>query len=551
MCGIFCYIKKGGISKAEAEAIYSKFSLIKHRGPDHTSWICLNSKWNFTVILGFHRLAIIDPSPQTNCILKDSGVYLVCNGEIFNYKYLKTKYSLSTITGSDCEVILQLYRKFPNTFYEKMEELDGDFAFVIFDENTGKILASRDRVGVRPLFKAVSSGSQFPELCFTSEGKASPLNTVSPYKPGILTTILLPEWRFHFYNWIPLPAVINSDYTVCKDIVKELLENAVRKRLIADRPIGFLVSGGLDSSLVAAIANKLLGVQINTFSIGLPGSPDLLAAAKVATFLNSNHTEIIITKNDLLQAIPKVIYFNESYDTTTTRASIPMYLLLEYISKNTDIKVIFSGEGADELFGGYLYFHKAPSYTNFQKETFRLLDNLYKYDLIRGDRTAGACGLELRVPFLDADLLTFVKGMDPCHKMPHYHTIEKAIVRRAFDGYLPDSILYRQKEAFSDGVGYNSVEFLKQHAATFEDRAPPPPVTMNLAIPRTAEEQLYYYLFHSHYSNKMGLYTEAYWLPLWCGAVTDPSATVLDIHSNNTTTNSTTNSTTTNSTITN
>lgn len=533
MCGIFCYIEKGNISKTDRDCICNKFSLLQHRGPDHTSQIFLK-KFGFTIFLGFHRLAIIDPTPESNRILQDEGIYMICNGEIYNYKYLIKKHSLITITGSDCEVILQLYKKYPNTFYEYIQELDGVFAFVIFDSNLGKILVSRDRVGVRPLFKAVSNTDSTvltPSLCFTSEGKASYLNTVTPYKPGILATISLQEWKFNFCEWVPKTSVINADYTVCKEIIQKLLIHSVEKRLISDRPIGFLVSGGLDSSLVAAIASKLLGKQINTFSIGLQSSPDLLAAAKVANFLNSNHTEIIITENDILRSIPKVIYYNESYDTTTTRASIPMYLLLEYISKNTDIKVIFSGEGADELFGGYLYFHNAPSHSHFQKETFRLLDNLYKYDLIRGDRMAAACGLEVRVPFLDADLLTFVKGMDPCHKMPHIHTIEKAIIRRAFDEYLPDDILYRQKEAFSDGVGYNSVKFLKDHADTFEERATTPPTTANVAIPTTNEEQLYYYFFCNHYVNKKGLFTEKYWLPLWCGDTIDPSATVLNVHS--------------------
>ncbi len=354
-----------------------------------------------------------------------------------------------------------------------------------------------------------------------------------------------------------MQAYLNVPYSPAQNIVRELFTEAVRKRLVADRPIGFLVSGGLDSSLVASVAQRLLGKRITTFSIGLPNSPDLLAARKVATYLNSDHHEVVITVNDILKALPDVIYHDESYDITTIRASIPMYLISKYIRANTDIKVIFSGEGADELLGGYLYFHKAPTPQAFQDETMRLMQDLYQYDVLRGDRTTSAWGLEIRVPFLDADFHSFVSNLDPAHKMPQdAHTIEfaerfgyfsraaarrpkykieKAILRHAFAGYLPDEILHRQKEAFSDGVGYSSVAALKKLAAdTAEQRAGRClELVPNTAHPVTEEAQLYYLLFREHYSDRPGLHTGYYWMPSWHGDVTDPSATVLESHDAN------------------
>ncbi|KKM03058.1 hypothetical protein LCGC14_1778200, partial [marine sediment metagenome] len=329
-------------------------------------------------------------------------------------------------------------------------------------------------------------------------------------------------------SWLKPGPHLNVPYNTAQSVIRELFTEAVRKRLVSDRPIGFLVSGGLDSSLVAAVAHRLLGKQITTFSIGLPGSPDLLAARQVATHLQSDHHEVVISTDDILEALPKVVYHDETYDITTIRASIPMYLLSKYIAMHTNIKVIFSGEGADELLGGYLYFHKAPSYNALQNETLRLLQELYKYDVLRGDRTTAAWGLEIRVPFLDADFLSFVSNLDPSHKMPQRHTIEKAIVRDAFDGYLPDAVLYRQKEAFSDGVGYSSVVSLKNRAAENKQRCLD--IIPNTASPVTDEAHLYYFLFREHYSDRPGLHTEYYWMPMWHKGVTDPSATVLETH---------------------
>lgn len=526
MCGIFAYAQRGILSTEDKNVLDNYFNRIKHRGPDHTSSVVIESS-EFTVMLGFHRLAIIDPSERSNELLRDGDVYMVCNGEIYNYQYLIKKYDLPVKTGSDCEVILQLYKHWKHCWPDIINEFDGVFSFVLYDRTTNELHVSRDRIGVRPLFVGKTS----TELCYASEGKAVPLESVQPYQPGNYQIVKLND-NGHMdmlsTRWLKANNYSNVPYITAQTIIRELFTEAVRKRLVSDRPIGFLVSGGLDSSLVAAVAQRLLGQRITTFSIGLMGSPDLQAAQKVAKWLDSDHHEVIISPNDILEALPHVIYHNESYDITTTRASIPMYLIAKYIREHTDIKVIFSGEGADELLGGYLYFWKAPSYNAFKLESQRLVHELYKYDVLRSDRTTAAWGLELRVPFLDADFMNFIMNLDPAHKMPQTHTIEKAIMRRAFDGYLPDSVLYRQKEAFSDGIGYNSVASLKKYAESQSKRCDE--LVPNTAKPDTTEAHLYYFLFREHYAACPGLHTPYYWMPAWHDHVTDPSATVLENH---------------------
>lgn len=529
MCGIFAHIEEGDDINCEG------FELLKHRGPEHTSSIRLK-KFNYTIFLGFHRLAIIDPTEKSDSFLQDEEVYLVCNGEIYNYKELIEKYQLSPKTGSDCEVILQLYKNRSEEWPQILEELDGVFAFVLYDHRYGKILIARDRYGVRPLFVSEDGLIRF---VYASEAKAINYDNVYPYQPSFYTEIMLDERSKFTKPWFSLDVPrLHTEYLTSKFIIEKLLRDAVRKRLCSDRPIGFLLSGGLDSSLIASIARRFPSLEeadrrqylakVRTFSIGLEGSPDLVASQKVADYLGTDHTQVIITPEEIVKAVPDVIYHNESYDITTIRASIPMFLLAKYIKQNTDIKVIMSGEGADELFGGYLYFHEAPSDRAFQKETQRLLKNLYHYDLLRGDRTTSAWGLELRVPFLDADLVSFVSGIDPRHKRGG---IEKRILREAFSGYLPNEILFRQKEAFSDGVGYRSVAELKRYASTL------PIDTEEInhhIVPHTDEGRWYYTLFKQWYSTKINIHPKQYWMPRWVKGVNDPSATVLKSHTLNT-----------------
>lgn len=523
MCGIFAYFNR---NPAEGDTVAARecADLIKYRGPDHSSYETLYRN-GALISLAFHRLAIIDTTERSDPMLHDGGIYLTCNGEIYNYKFLIKKYGLEMRTGSDCEVILQLYKREPQSFPRILEELDGVFAFVLVDYERGTVIAARDRLGVRPLFIGESQGA----IGFASEGKALKLlENSEQFPPGQCLFFEMGDWSTRVVQWFHFSGHLNMDYKVAQNVVRELLVAGVRKRLMSDRPIGFLLSGGLDSSLVASIASRHLAEPITTFSIGLPGSPDLIAAKKVATYLNSNHHEIVISTDDIIGALGKVVYHDETYDITTIRASIPMFLLAKYIRQHTDIKVIFSGEGSDELFGGYLYFHRAPSPEEFQEETHRLLRELYKFDLLRGDRTTAAWGLEIRVPFLDAALLSVAAQMEPTLKMPR-DGVEKALLRDAFKGYLPDEILWRQKEAFSDGVGYSSVASLKSRAekehATLKSRP-----QKGVAHPHTPESNMYWHLFNNHYSNHPGLHTEYYWLPRWHHGVTDPSATLLGVH---------------------
>jgi len=540
MCGIFAcfYSEKSNSIQLQIDA-----NKISYRGPD-----CTITENIPNAFLCFHRLAIIDTTENSNKIISRNGVYVLCNGEIYNYKHLNEKYQFKPETGSDCEVILDLFLIKGNTF---ANELDGDFAYVIWDSreetlrvssgretparvaqqpsnlakpNSGKYHAGRDRVGVRPLFYSISEKG----VAFASEGKSLiTFPNVIPFPPshtinGDSECSSLTKW------WVP-PPQNRFSYESSKVILRELLVSAVKKRMMSDRPVGFLVSGGLDSSLIASIASRLLDTPITTFSIGFQGSPDLIAAKKVANFLGSNHHEVIITQKDVIEALPQVIYATETYDITTIRASIPMWLLGRYIRQNTDIKVIFSGEGADELFGGYLYFHYAPNYQEFQKESVRLIDDLYLYDVLRGDRSTANHGLEIRVPFLDADVLNFAISTDPMFK---FTKPEKKLIREAFctkgetlNEFLPSEILNRQKEAFSDGVGSASVLALKMFSeSSVLEKIPP----KKGAIPYTSESWLYYSYFNGFFGDS--LTTKYYWMPKWTDAK-DPSATVLGVHS--------------------
>jgi len=537
MCGIFfCLYKTGFFTESQ---LLDYFNKIKHRGPDFTSTVNLKTGFTFpddsnesdcSIFIGFHRLAIVDTSTNANPMLHEDNVYLSCNGEIFNYKHLIEKYELKVNTKSDCEVILQYYRKYPESFAEFIKELDGDFAFILYDHANKLLFVSRDNIGVRPLFENYTNNF----LMYASEAKALPQGVnLKPVEPGWITThyFKIPH-KLSDVKWANRNYNLHVESIVAQNVIRELLISAVKKRLPCDRPVGFLLSGGLDSSLIASIANELVNGKITTFSIGLQDSTDIVAARKVAKYLDSIHHEVIITTNDIISALPNVIHNNETYDVTTTRASIPMYLLSKYISEKTDIKVLFSGEGSDELFGGYLYFHNTPTLEAFKKETHRLINDLYLFDVLRADRSVSAWGLELRVPFLDFDFVTFVLNIDPMYKIPRKR-IEKEILRKAFTNYLPKSILYRQKEAFSDGIGYNSVTTLKSFAEKSNTDINSIMPYHSCAIPLTFEEKLYYSIFHKDYGESVNLYTPYYWMPKWTENVTDPSATVLKMHNKN------------------
>ena len=452
----------------------------------------------------------------------------------------------------DGEVILHLYHKFG--FKKTLELLDGVFAVAVFDTETGELHIGRDTFGVRPLFTIRPESG---ELGVSSEAKGlvslavdnGSKTLVKPFKPGFYATFsicpksglskLVVEEPF---TDVHIPQKFDISVTLTDNIkenIRNLLTDAVRKRLMAERRIGCLLSGGLDSSLVAALAVKLLREQgvsypIQTFSIGLPGSPDLVNAKKVADLLQTEHHEILLKAEEAFALLKDCNFSLESYDITTNRASICMYMLAKYIQENTDTVVIFSGEGSDELTQGYIYFHKAPNASEAHTESKRLLKDLYLYDNLRADRTVAAHGLELRVPFLDKAFTSYYLSIPPEMVQPQ-QGIEKYLLRSSFDGYLkdflPDEVLWRAKEAFSDGVSKKEEtwsEQLERYAKSVltEEELEIAEKLYPVNIPRTYEALLYRKLFESKFPGHSHL-IPYFWLPKWMGDITDPSARVL------------------------
>jgi len=422
--------------------------------------------------ISFYRLSIVDTNAKISQPFERDGVLCLCNGEIFNYKELIEKHSLYLKTYSDCEVILSLYEKM--NIFDLYKELDGDFAFVIIDFNKNKMIFSRDLIGVRPLFYSTEESS----ISISSETKG-----LFPFQD---TVQVLPNSIYIYKNSeIYYIKVINyeknfihkyKDESIIKEVIKNSLINSTKKRLLcSEKPYGFLLSGGLDSSLVLAIASRITpkDVVLNAFTIGITGdkSPDIECSREVVSYINNycgyekvKHHIISFTPQEGTDEIKNIIKILETYDVTTVRASIPMYLLVRYIKTNfKDIKVLFSGEGSDELFGGYLYFYYSPSDLEFETETQRLVKNLYLYDVCRADRCVSSNGLELRVPFLDKEFVSNVMNISPEYKRPVRNVqIEKKILRDSFVGYLPDNILYRTKAAFSDAVGKSWLDVVRE-----------------------------------------------------------------------------------------
>ena len=451
MCGIFAMIYSSpSHDQRYLEECKKSFHLLEKRGPDSGSFIIDENK-----IICFQRLSIIDIGFEGNQpMLSDNGNMLMCNGEIFNFETLKTKYSVQCTSNSDCEVILDLYNK--QLLPTVINSLNGDFAFFIEDIVNNKIILGRDRVGVRPLFYGFTPEDDF---VVASEVKCLSMCTdICHVLPGTLLTFDKRTTRITEMYYVK--------ETFPTQDLKTLLYESTRLRLMSERPIGCLLSGGVDSSIVASILCKLLGPEnVRTYSIGMEGSLDLHYASKVALFLGTNHTQVLFTPQEGIEAIPEVIYNLESFDITTVRASVGMYLLARYISMHTDDKVIFSGEGADELLCGYLYFHYAPTPLDAHEESMRLISEMYKYDVLRADRCISCNGLELRVPFLDPSILSFCINTPGELKAPN-GDIEKKLLREQFIGELPDDVLWRRKDGFSDGVSSYTkswYEYIKEY----------------------------------------------------------------------------------------
>ncbi|CAM6020844.1 unnamed protein product [Sphagnum balticum] len=473
MCGILAVLGSHDYSPAKRARILELSRRLRHRGPD---WSGLFVDEEAGCYLSHERLAIIDPTSGDQPLYNGSkNIVVAVNGEIYNHEALKKSMKEHDYhTHSDCEVIAHLYE---DVGEEVVGMLDGMFSFVLVDLRDKSFIAARDPIGITPLYLGWGNDGA---VYFASEMKAlkDDCERFEIFPPGHIYSSKSGGLRRYFNpSWYSESIIPYTPYDPA--VLRVAFEKAVIKRLMTDVPFGVLLSGGLDSSLVAAVASRHLndteaanvwGAQLHTFSVGLKGSPDLRAAKEVADYLKTNHHEFTFTVQDGLDAISDVIYHTETYDVTTIRASTPMFLMTRKI-KALGVKMVLSGEGSDEIFGGYLYFHKAPSKEELHKETLRKIKALYLYDCLRANKSTSAWGLEARVPFLDKDFMTVAMAIDPAEKMIRKDEgrIEKWIMRRAFDTpenpYLPKHILYRQKEQFSDGVGYSWIDGLKAHAA--------------------------------------------------------------------------------------
>ena len=593
MCGIF-FLHKKNLSVADIGKVLKYFDRIKHRGPDNTKTHTTND-----CFFGFHRLSIMDTTDKGNQPFSQDGYVVICNGEIYNYKTLLSVCFDSRdrpvlTSGSDCEILIPLFKKFGVSM---VSLLDGEFVFVLRTPE-GHIFAARDPVGIRPMFLgtgvATSTGADTAEILASEHKAIPPTYDVIPFPPGTYSygnSIT----NFIFYSKTPLASwnlKLSNTIPEMQSIIKTLFSNAVRSYLASSRPVGVLLSGGLDSSLIAAKAISIvreynerpsqavreynerpsqavheyrespttrpsspLPSTLTAFSVGLKdsNSPDITYAKKVAEYLNINHRIIQYSFQEGVDAIPLVIYYFETYDTTTVRAGVPMYLGGRDIKENTDIRVVLSGEGSDEMFGGYIYTEKAPTYKDFQNDRERLMEELHYTDVLRADRAMASNGLELRTPFLQSDLRQYVMSIPPQYIMKaQKEPMGKMLLRNAFAapsgvagysapsgvaGYsapegvppiLPHEVLYRPKEAFSDGVSHSWISRLTEYFnKTISDEefalsskifSPP--------YPLTKEAYFYRKTFEKYYPGRASL-IPGYWMPKWT-QVKDPSATLLD-----------------------
>lgn len=517
MCSII------GLSKCDDfEKIKKSFEKSNSRGPDGTSYYNANS-----ALLGFKRLAIMGLNEFGMQPFSYDDKVLVCNGEIYGFRDIKIellKKGYSFKSDSDCEILLPLFKEFG---FEMFSKLDAEFALIIYDKKEDKIIAARDPLGIRPLYYGKSKSND--TYIFASEPKilVDLVEDIFPFPPGYY----FDGEKFIQYSFI---TDVESKHTRMRDVEKNihsLLVEGVRKRLDSDAPIGFLLSGGLDSSLVCSIATKILKKPIETFAIGMEKDAiDLKYAKEVADYLKTNHHEVIITRDDVISSLEEVTYNLATYDITTIRASVGMYLLCKYIHENTDIKVLLTGEISDELFG-YKYTDYAPNPEEFQKESKKRIDEIHMYDVLRADRCISSNSLEARVPFGDLAFVKYVMEIDPKIKMNRYNK-GKYLLRKAFEGdYLPKDILYREKAAFSDAVGHSLVEDIKEFA---EDYYTDEEFEINrkkytFAQPFTKESLMYREIFEKYYPGQAHMIKD-FWMPnkSWKGCdVDDPSARFL------------------------
>ena len=573
MCGIFALLNNGALQSNSSELV-KQFMVGKDRGPETS---ILEHSIDFKFTIGFHRLAINGLSKEANQPMHYDDYILLCNGEIYNHKSLHSLMGIPNKSSSDCEIIIHLYRKYG--IQQTLQMIDGVFAFLLFDLKKNCLFIARDMFGVRPLFllegitrKNATKKTHYTfafasELKLLTNLKMQRTLHIQPCKPGHYSTYNFTKqipspyridtdmWAWmqpHPYSEKPFATIntpINYSLHSEQDIfstIRNALIQAVQKRIhTTDRKIACLLSGGLDSSLITALVNKY-GIQepdeLETYSIGLEGSEDLKYAKKVADFLGTKHTEIVCSEKDFLDAIPQVIKAIESYDTTTVRASVGNYLVSKYISEHSKAKVIFNGDGSDEICGGYLYFQYAPDAIEFDKECRRLLKDIHLFDVLRSDRSISSNGLEARTPFLDRHFVQTYLSIPPSFRFQK-QKCEKYLLRKAFESsqLLPKEVLFRRKEAFSDGVSSQQkswYQIIQQHVSNLQfpdwlsvrkprvrDSDDYPVRDDKHNIPQTLEQKYYRYLFEKNYSG-CGIIIPYFWMPNFVDA-TDSSARTL------------------------
>jgi asparagine synthase (glutamine-hydrolysing) len=579
MCGIWALF---GCQCPDPQKWVSK---LKARGPES-----MKVAEELDGYMGFTRLAINGLNDAGMQPFEIPGLRWMCNGEIYNAKDLANQYNIPMPSGSDCEVLGPLYKIFKDADNIRgfFRALDGVFAIVLYDEEDGKLVWGRDPYGVRPLFaawkvedldptiqmlsdvddfagltmKAILEGGRPEAICLASERKAIPddFPFVMQFRPGCYASVKIPQiegfWMesYHSVPWLKNPSyspAVENGYELAKQAVYTALDKAVEKRLMTERPVAALLSGGIDSSLIAALVQRhlrRLGLPpLKTFSIGMPGSTDVKYAKMVADWIGSEHTVIELTADQFFAAIPDVIRDIESYDITTVRASVGNWLVSKAIREHCDCKVVFNGDGSDELFGSYLYFYNAPNDQEFEDEVERLLEELYFYDVLRSDRSISLHGLEPRTPFLDKQFVATCRSVATCYLRPvKGQRVEKHLLRDSFSesGLLPNEVLWRKKEAFSDGVSSHEKSWYQEIQervsplvpSDWEDMA-----TLWSHCTPTSAEAFYY---RSVYEQLYGAITATtaiprFWMPRWTPGATDPSARTLSIYTSSETSSST------------
>lgn len=506
MCGIVCAFDLKKESTSLRPQVLKMSKKIRHRGPDW-SGIYADDK----TIMAHERLSIVDPKAGKQPLYsKDGKLVLAVNGEIYNHQEIRKEFEgkYEFLTNSDCEVILALYREKGFNF---LEDLNGIFAFALYDIEKDVYLIGRDHIGIIPLYQGWDAdGTYYVASELKSlEGYCTKIEEFLPGQYYYSENEAPTKW--YTRDWEDFDAVKNNESSI--DELRDALEAAVLRQLMTDVPYGVLLSGGLDSSIISAVAKKYAAKriesgseedawwpQLHSFAVGLIGSPDLIAARKVADYIGTVHHEIHFTVQEGLDALRDVIYHIETYDVTTVRASTPMYLLARVI-KSMGVKMVLSGEGADEIFGGYLYFHKAPNAEEFHKETVRKLSKLHMYDCLRANKSLASWGVEGRVPFLDKEFMDVAMRINPTDKMAGNGKMEKWILRKAFEHYLPESVAWRQKEQFSDGVGYNWIDTLREmtSAQVTDDQMARVKEIYPINPPMTKEEFYYRSIYADHF----------------------------------------------------